>query len=132
MPRITAIGVISLGVVLHLYTGFFRGDGGFDLFKAKLLFFSCVPYFICTIIVFLKKDDIIVLFGAGFPLVLDLFMHYSVFINPTSSTAALGLLFMPIWNIVVFMPLGFLFGFCLKRFVFKKELNPYRDRDAHH
>lgn len=108
------------GIILHLYTGFFKSEGEFDTFLTILILLSCTPYLICLFLIFMKKEQLIILFGAALPLILDLFMHYTVFIRPNSSTAALGLLFMPIWNIIVFMPLGLLIGFCLKKFVFKQ------------
>lgn len=36
----------------------------------------------------------------------DVFMHYSVFVAPKGSTAALGLLFMPLWNLLLIGPAG--------------------------
>lgn len=38
--------------------------------------------------------------------IMDAGIFHSVFVAPESSTAPLGLLFMPLWNLVVFMPLG--------------------------
>jgi hypothetical protein len=35
-------------------------------------------------------------------------MHYVVFVQPTGSTAALGLLFMPLWNLLLLGPIGLL------------------------
>ena len=35
---------------------------------------------------------------------LDLLAHYDVFVNPTSSTAALALLVVPLWSALLFAP----------------------------
>ena len=40
---------------------------------------------------------------------------YSAFIHPTSSTAALGLLFMPLWNLLFFAPVGALLGWLISK-----------------
>jgi hypothetical protein len=50
------------------------------------------------------------LFAATVVFCFDLMMHLEVFYFPSSSTAALGLLFMPFWNLVLFTPLSFLAG----------------------
>ena len=41
---------------------------------------------------------------------MDAGSFYSVFLSPHSSTAALGYIFVPLWNLVVFVPLGGLIG----------------------
>ena len=45
----------------------------------------------------------------------DMFMHYSAFINPKGSTAALGLLSMPLWNLALLGPMGTLVPWAFSR-----------------
>jgi hypothetical protein len=103
-----AIAVV--GVLLHAYVALFKADGGFSLFLVGLLLMSWLPYAIAAGIAYVESRAV---FGLGFALASlagDLYMHYSVFIAPKGSTAALGLLFMPMWNLIILGPLGgFLF-----------------------
>jgi hypothetical protein len=48
--------------------------------------------------------------GSGFALGLDAMSVYAVFIHPTSATAPLILLFAPLYNFVIFTPLGIAAG----------------------
>jgi len=59
--------------------------------------------------------------GSVAPVIIDLFTYYSVFIKPGSSTASLALLWIPIWNTVIFLPLGLLIGFGIDKAISKKE-----------
>lgn len=61
-------------------------------------------------------------FAAG-ALIGDLHMHYSVFIAPKGFTAALGLLFMPLWNLLIMGPVGALVGWAIARFIRKLSRN---------
>ncbi len=96
--------------MLHLYTFAFKADGSWSLFVLGLLGFSIAPYLVAW---FLGRYQRAVGVGLGFAaaaLLGDLYMHYSVFIEPKGSTAALGLLFMPIWNLLLLGPIGGLVG----------------------
>jgi membrane protein implicated in regulation of membrane protease activity len=55
-----------------------------------------------------SKSAIPALAGAVVALLFDLLAHYEVFVHPTSSTAALALLFAPLWNTLVFSPIAIL------------------------
>jgi hypothetical protein len=113
--RISALTIIAAGMLLHTYTGFFKTSGEIDLFSLKITGFSWLPYLVCLVLAIAIRNPLIPLCGAILPLILDLMMYYSVFIHPTSSTAAIGLLFMPLWNLVLFMPIGLLAGFLIVR-----------------
>lgn len=101
------LALCSAGVALHLYTAFFKAEGGMDAFAflTGLLLWSCTPYAIAAL---LARGRCVVwgLGAAAACLAADLFMHYTVFVAPKGSTAALGLLFMPLWNLVVVGPAG--------------------------
>ena len=104
--RQSLLFVVAAGCILHLYTFAFKAEGGWSLFVLGLLGFSITPYLVAW---FLGRYQRAVGFGLGFAaaaLLGDLYMHYSVFINPKGSTAALGLLFMPIWNLLLLGPIG--------------------------
>lgn len=40
------------------------------------------------------------------PVLIDLMTFFSVFVSPQGSTAGLAMLFTPLWNLLVFVPLG--------------------------
>ena len=60
--------------------------------------------------------------GAAASLLADIYMHYSVFVAPKGSTAALGLLALPIWNLLVIGPAGaVLLWICYRLFASKRN-----------
>lgn len=102
-----ALALCGAGVALHLYTALFKAEGGMGAiaFLIGLLLWSCAPYAIAALLAQGRR----VLWGLGAAaacLVADGFMHYSVFVAPKGSTAALGLLFVPLWNLLVVGPAG--------------------------
>lgn len=102
-----ALALCGAGVVLHLYTALFKAEGGMgaSAFLVGLFLWSCAPYAIAALLARGRR----VWWGLGAAaacLAADVFMHYSVFVAPKGSTAALGLLFMPLWNLLVVGPAG--------------------------
>ncbi len=65
-----------------------------------------MPYAVAALLPKLRLPPAI---GAGYAMAAltgDLYMHYAAFLRPRSSTAALGLLLMPLWNLVLIGPIG--------------------------
>lgn len=114
--RQTIYVLIFTGVALHLKTAFWESSEPASGFSIGLLFWSLIPYLI--IIAFRKAS-----YGAFCAVIVvflfDFFMHLEVFVWPGSSTAALGLLFMPLWNLVLFIPLSFLTGYFIEKRLMK-------------
>lgn len=81
-------------------------DAGNLLFLGGFILWSCLPYLACAFVAVVKKKPLFALGGALGTFAFDLYMYYSVFIHPVSSTSALGLLFAPLWNLLLFGPLG--------------------------
>ena len=106
------------GLILHLKTEFWESAEPFDIFSLKLLLLSLAPY---VIIILFRKASYGALCAAIVVFLFDLFMHLEVFVWPSSSTAALGLLFMPIWNLFFFVPLSFLAGYFIGERIKKKN-----------
>ena len=105
--KTTAMALCGAGLVLHLYTALFKAEGGMGAaaFLIGLFLWSCAPYAIAALLARGRR----VLWGLGAAaacLVADGFMHYTVFVAPKGSKAALGLLFMPLWNLLVVGPAG--------------------------
>ena len=112
---------IAAGCLLHLYTFAFKAEGGWSLFVVGLFAFSLTPYAVAAMLArFGRMASSALGFAAG-ALIGDLYMHYSVFIAPKGSTAALGLLFMPLWNLLVIGPGGALIGWAIARFTDKRS-----------
>jgi hypothetical protein len=53
--------------------------------------------------------------GALIALLFDLLAHYQVFVHPTSSTAALALVFTPLWNTLIFSPIAMVLAWLVLR-----------------
>jgi len=105
-PAKFTLTLSAAGVLLHVYTAVFRADGGLSWFLLGLVLLSCLPYGIAAALTRARRAHMLALGWAIASLLADLYMHYSVFVAPKGSTAALGLLFMPIWNLLVIGPAG--------------------------
>jgi hypothetical protein len=83
----------------------FRSGGGFGL----------SPYIACALLLGLLKRPHAAAGALLVPAIMDAGNYYSVFIYPTSSTAGLGMIFVPLWNLAVFVPLGGALGWWIGR-----------------
>jgi hypothetical protein len=98
--------VAGLGVALHLYTLLFAADGPVNAFGLGLFAYSCLPYLIVGLLTLAARWRWFAL-GAGVAsLAMDATMFHGVFIAPETSTAALGLLVVPLLNLLAAGPLG--------------------------
>jgi hypothetical protein len=104
-PHFSVVAVAALGAALHAYESLFQTDGGPSLW---FFLWGLMPYVLCTFVAMASKSPTPAAVGAVIALLFDLLTHYSVFVHPTSSTGALGLIFMPLWNTLVFAPLAIL------------------------
>ncbi len=98
--------------MLHLKTALIESSGPVDSFTLGLFSISIFPY---LMILFLRKKYYGSLCAAIGVFVIDLFFHLDAFVFPSSSTAALGLLFIPFFNTLVVIPLSFLFSYFVKK-----------------
>lgn len=103
-------GAVALGAALQIYiaiaevgqlTGFF--------------FWALAPYVLLAVLAFRMKKHFKLVLGAAVALVVDYFTFQKVFINPTSSTAAIALIWMPLWTVIFFIPAAILFGWVLEK-----------------
>ena len=110
-----ASAAIAAGATLHIYTAFVQASG-LNGFVLALLGLSLLPYIACAILVVIFRKYWPAAVAASLALAADLFTHYTVFVNPGSSTAAIGLLFMPILNLFFIVPVAaFVTGMLEKR-----------------
>lgn len=107
--------VCSVGIVLHGSVALFFHKESFDAAAFWLMIWSSMPYLVCMFIAAISRNPLSPLIGSLAALVFDVFNLYSVFIDPLHSTAPLGLIFVPLWNLVVFIPLGLLAGTLIRK-----------------
>jgi hypothetical protein len=84
----------------------FKAEDGAKIFLIGLVLLSCTPYVIAAVLALSRRGKVLGLGGAAAALLGDIYMHYSVFVAPKGSTAAVGLLAMPIWNLLMIGPAG--------------------------
>lgn len=115
-PKRAVFAACTAGFALHAYIGIFEVDGGPGAFTLGLFAWSCTPYLGCLLVARLLGNGRLPAFcGALAALLGDLANFYAVFMSPTSSTAALGLLVVPLLNLVVLAPAGILLGYGVRR-----------------
>jgi len=103
--------LLLFGVTLHTYTNFFAIESP----SLGWWLWPLTPYLAGAIMLFLFKRPHATAGALLIPAILDAGNYYSVFIHPTSSTAALGMLFVPLWNLLLFVPLGGAIGWWIGR-----------------
>jgi len=87
---------------LHLYENAVLASG----FSWGWWLWQMMPYAIVLLLARFSRLGIALVPGAALALAIDLWTHYAVFVAPTSSTAALAVIWMPIWNTVVIVPVA--------------------------
>ena len=120
--------IVAFGILLHAYIAFFEAEGGASGFSLGLMVWSWLPYLVSALLFVLVRRTLIPLCGVVPPAVMDTLSFYSVVISPQSSTAPLVLLWMPLWNLVLFMPVGHIVGWLLARR--NRTSNPRFEADA--
>ena len=113
--RHVAWAVCAAAVVLHVVTAFVMSAGPVGAFTLQLFVFSCLPYLAMFVLATSLKQPIPGATGASAALVADAAMFWSVFVQPKGSTAALGLLFMPVWNLLAIAPAAAAMAFVVTR-----------------
>ena len=114
-----AVMLIWLGIALHIYTIAFKTEGAVNMFLVGLFFWSCLPYFVTALLALFAVTRVVALGAATAAVVADGVTHYLVFVAPQGSTAALGLLWAPLWNLMAFGPIGALLAYIFHRLASK-------------
>jgi hypothetical protein len=102
VPTFVAMALFATAIALHAYESFYLADSPAPGFFA----WSLLPYLVCLAFYRPSKSLAPVIVGASVALAVDALVHYDVFIHPTRSTAALALLFVPLWSAFVFVPVS--------------------------
>ncbi len=113
--HLLATGLVLLGIALHAHIGLVKSTS----ISLPLLLWSISPYVIGGLLVAAGPSHVFV--GAlALVCMADLLLFRSIFTYPTSSTAPIALIFMPMWNIVVIGPIGALLGWLFAWLVRRK------------
>lgn len=100
----------ALGVALQVHVWCFKVEGGFDAVAAGFLVWSVCPYALALAIGRRWRAPQTAWLGAALALGFDLVIYREVFIAPSSSTAAIALIFSPAIGLVL-VALGTAIGY---------------------
>ncbi len=101
-PHPAVVAGLVFGVLLHVYEQLLKSSG----FSLGWLLWALLPYGLCLVTSLLPSTRVPTIGGVVIALLFDLLVHYEVFVSPSSSTAALAMIFAPIWSSLVFSPLA--------------------------
>jgi FtsH-binding integral membrane protein len=121
-PKISAWGaihpylvlVVALAALLHIYQFAFVFADVPLLGVLALTIWALTPYVLCLIIASISVSRIPAAVGASGALFFDVAMHIDV-ITSKSSTAGIGFMFMPLWNLVLIAPFAMLMAWLAVR-----------------
>jgi len=113
-PFPMALVAVATGMVGQAIMCFGNAEGPLSLFVVGLFAWGCTPY-LASLAIARWGHPSYGFFAAAACMGGDLLTYLSVFVNPESSTAAIGLLFAPIANLFFFLPLGAVIGHLNKR-----------------
>jgi len=112
----------SAGLLLHGYTVFFRPESGIESYWLFLLYMWIAAPYVLTIVVQIATrwvvGPLVAMVGL---LVIDVWMHFTVFVSSKEPTAALTFLGLPVWNMILVVPLGLVLGWGIERSIRKSE-----------
>jgi hypothetical protein len=97
--------IVALGLV-HVGSLFLAADGPVNGFLVGLLVASALPYLLCLGVQKWTRSVGAALGGLLAIAFFDAWMYWSVFIAPRGSTAAVGLVFAPLWKTFILLPIG--------------------------
>jgi hypothetical protein len=122
-PHVAVLLTALPGVALHVYEQVAKSTG----FSPGWLAWSLFPYVACAAAAAVPACRLPAIAGVVVVLAFDLFIHYSVFVQPRGSTAALAMIFAPLWSTLVFAPLTMLVAWAILRW--STARSPRRDGD---
>jgi len=94
---------VALAILLHGYENLALSSDGFS---TTWLLWALFPYGLVLALSCFEGTRKASIAGAVVALLVDGLVHYDVFISPQSSTAALALIWIPIWNTILFVPVA--------------------------
>jgi hypothetical protein len=109
-PAVSAI--VAIAAVLHAIECFAKGPTSAG---AAFFIWALAPYALCALISSISTLRAAPVAGGALALAVDLLVHVEVFIAPHSSTSALLLIYVPLWNILVLVPIGTIVAWLILR-----------------
>jgi len=109
--KVYAFAIVAMGTALHAFEQLAKSSDP----SVGWFLWAMMPYAICVPIVLLGKSGVPGAVGVSITFALDLITHNDVFLNPKGSTAALGLIFVPLWSSLVFAPVAMLVAWLVIR-----------------
>ena len=100
----TLLSILLVAVVFHVYEAF--SEWSASLFSVGVFAWSLAPYALTVLIAALTKRPLVGVVSASLALALDVYTLVTVRYFSYSSTAALAFLAVPLWNLLVVVPLG--------------------------
>jgi hypothetical protein len=120
-PNLYVIGITIGTFALHSYEHFLKSEGDPSL---GYLIWAMIPYAFSLLLSSFSSLGSYVISGAVIAFGFDIWGHYTVFINPQSSTAALALLFIPLWSTIIMVPLATFFGYSIGKKRLSRRATP--------
>jgi len=109
--RRATVALLVLGLGLHSYTHAVLASA----FDVRYWLWSISPYLLVALLLWRGRWPCAALGAALLPVICDMAVHYAVFHTSGSSTAAVALIMMPFWNLVVVLPVGAALGWLIDR-----------------
>ena len=100
--RIIAIALMIFGSVLHTFTWTMLAS----TFSVGFWLLSLNPYIASAIMYFLLRKPHMAAGAAVLPAIADIGAFYWVFVDPQGDMAGLALIVVPVWNILLLVPVG--------------------------
>lgn len=123
--RVIGYSTVALGLLLHALGLAFDWGGQPPSLSLAIMVWSWFPYLIAMLLLFTMIRAVIPLVAAVGPLLVDGVNYFSVFVQSPSSTGSLNLLWMPLWNLIVVVPLGLVLGWVLSKTRFFDASSPH-------
>jgi hypothetical protein len=116
VARRIAWGLIAAGIALHAYIDLFLSARPISVFGfLGVIGWPSLPYVVCAVVLRVWGNVRAAIGGSATALILDALTVYAVFIHPTTSTAPLAMMFVPLWSLLLFTPLGLSVGWLADR-----------------
>jgi len=109
--RVIALALMLFGLVLHTFTWTAMASS----FSVSYWLLSLSPYIASVVLYFASRKPHAAAGALVLSAILDVGAFYYVFVDPQSSMAGLALFFVPIWNLLLFVPIGASIGWWVGR-----------------
>ena len=106
-----ALIVTAVAAGLHVYENLAKSAEP----SVGWFLWAMLPYAVCVAVWARSAVGVPALAGVAIAFAFDLVAHYDVFVKPTRSTAALAMIFVPLWSALLFCPAAMFVGWLAVR-----------------